>query len=162
MPRRAAAQCASGSRRTRSTAPDIGSSRSSIQGDGRWQEVACRADRLRRAGDPGWSARQGAGSRRSRRSIKILTPQPRGSARAASAAPPTRFRSRCPRGAPVRWQCAGSSSFARTRREKPDVPAASRASCSTRSPTAGRRLQAARTTSYRMAQANEAFAHYRW
>ena len=81
-------------------------------------------------------------------------------AAAASAARTTRCRSRCRSGEAARSRCAGSSRYSRDRREK-----------SMADKLAGEILDALeqqgaafkrKDDMYRMAQANKAFAHYRW
>ena len=92
-------------------------------------------------------------------SIKSSPPCSR-SAPAASAAPPTRCRSRCPPAAPARWPCAGSWSSPASRREKTMAErlANELADAGEQQGDAYKR----KDDIYRMAQANKAFAHYRW
>ena len=101
--------------------------------------------------DPRGDARgldQGAHARRSR------------SARAASAAPPTRCPSRSPRGARARSPCAGWSSSPAQRREKTMAQRLANELMDAQSQQGGAYKR--KDDIYRMAQANKAFAHYRW
>ena len=64
------------------------------------------------------------------------------------------------RGVRARWPCAGSSSM-RARGASARSRSGSPARCSTRSPSRAPRYKR-KEDIYRMAQANKAFAHYRW
>ena len=91
-------------------------------------------------------------------SINTLTPTLE-VASAASAAPPTRCPSRSPR-RPARWRSAGwSSSPASAARRR--WPSASPTSCMDAQSQQGGAYKR-KDDIYRMAQANKAFAHYRW
>ena len=94
-------------------------------------------------------------SSRSRRSRPCSRCAPAG-----SAAPPTRCRSRFPPAAPARWPCAGSSSSpaAAARSRWRERLANELADAGEQQGDAYKR----KDDIYRMAQANKAFAHYRW
>ena len=79
---------------------------------------------------------------------------------AASAARPTRCRSRSSRTAPTPSRCAGSSSYAAARREKTMTERLTNEILD-----ASNGLGAAvkrREDTHKMAESNKAFAHYRW
>ena len=92
--------------------------------------------------------------------IQALTPHLEVQAAAASAAPPTRCRSKCPAAAPARWPSAGSSATRGERREK---IMAERLAGEIMDALAGQGGAFKKKDDiFRMAQANKAFAHYRW
>ena len=81
-------------------------------------------------------------------------------ARAASAARPTRCPSKCAPSAARPWRSAGSSSAARDRNDKTMVDRLS-AELLDASNNRGAAVKK-REDTHRMAEANRAFAHYRW
>ena len=129
------------------------------QGDARRQEVHRRADRLRRAGAARRAQRDKDPIETLEAAIKALTPTLEVKSRRVGGATyqvPVEVASRRARTLAVRWLVE----FARQRREKTMAQRLANELSDAQSQQGGAYKR--KDDIYRMAQANKAFAHYRW
>ena len=129
------------------------------QGPAGRQEERRRAHRLRGARADQREDRQRPGDH-PQAGVENVRPHARGASRAASAAPPTRFRSRSSRRAAPRWRSGGWSTTAAPRREN-SMAERLAARCMDAANGTGAAVKR-REDMHKMAEANKAFAHYRW